>query len=193
MATTRAKAIGATTAAVMAASVALIQPWEGLYTDPYYDIVGVNTVCYGETAADKVDLNRSYTKQECADMLRTSLVKYDTGLKSCLARDIPDGMHVAFLSGTYNIGVAGFCKSSMARLTNAGDFKGACDALLLWDKAGGREIQGLLNRRNAERNICLKGIDDPLPAPTVMADNKPVAVKNPLSFWQRLKLFVMGA
>lgn len=192
---TRAKAIGATTAAVMAASVALIQPWEGLYTDPYYDVVGVRTVCYGETAADKVDLNRSYTKQECADMLRASLVKYDNGLKSCLTRDIPDSMHVAFLSATYNIGVDGFCKSSMERLTNAGNLTGACDALLSWDKGGGRVIQGLLNRRNAERSICLKGINDPLPAPAVIAKNDPLPPKLEAakpSLWARIKLYLFG-
>lgn len=192
MATTKAKAIGATTAAVLAASVAFIQPWEGLYTDPYYDIVGVKTVCYGETAADKVDLNRSYSKQECADMLRTSLVKYDTGLKSCLTRDIPDGMHVAFLSATYNIGVTGFCKSSMARLTNAGDLKGACDALMLWDKAGGNVVKGLENRRSAERAVCIKSIDQPLPTPILTADNKPVIMNSPVSFWQRVKLYLFG-
>jgi lysozyme len=158
MPTKRQTVIGATSAAVMAAAVALIQPWEGLYTKPYFDIGGVKTVCYGETAADAVDLNRTYTKQECADLLKQSLVKYDVGLKACLSRDIPDSMHVAFISATYNIGVKGFCGSSMARLANEGRFREACDALLNWNRAGGREIRGLTNRRNAERAVCLKDV-----------------------------------
>jgi len=189
---TKAKAVGATSAAVMAAAIALIQPWEGLFTKPYFDIVGVKTVCYGETAADGVDLNREYTKQECADMLRASLVKYDNGLKSCLTRDITDGMHVAFLSATYNIGVAGFCGSSMARLSNAGDFKGACDALLKWNKAGGEEIKGLTNRRNAERRVCLKGIDEPLPKPTPLAEKKQVPTIQPEPWWRRVLDYIRG-
>lgn len=155
---TRQHITGATAGAVLAAAVVLIQPWEGLFTKPYFDIVGVKTVCYGETAADHVDLNRSYTPQECRDLLKASIVKYDNGLKSCLTRDIPDAVHVAFLSATYNIGIKGFCGSSMARKANAGDLRGACDALLGWDRAGGREIRGLRNRRLAERDVCLKGL-----------------------------------
>lgn len=193
---TRTKAIGATSAAVMAASVAFIQPWEGLYTDPYYDIVGVKTVCYGETAADHVDLSRSYTKQECADMLRSSLVNYDNGVKNCLTHEITDGMHVAFISVAYNIGVPAFCKSSMARLTNEGELKEACDALMNWNKAGGREIKGLTNRRTAERSVCLKGIDNSLPSPSQIVKKdtplKPKIAAAKPGFFQRLKLYLFG-
>ncbi len=55
--------------AVLAAAMALIQPWEGLRTDPYNDIVGIPTVCYGET---RVQMRR-YTKAECSDMLKRTL------------------------------------------------------------------------------------------------------------------------
>ncbi len=154
--THRKVAIGATGAAVLAGAVALITPWEGIYTKPYRDIVGVLTVCIGETDADKV--HRSYTVQECKDMLAKSLVKYDEGMKACLYRPIPDSMHVAFLSATYNIGVSGFCRSSMARLANAGQFRAACDALMAWNRAGGKEVRGLTNRRRAERDVCLKDV-----------------------------------
>lgn len=154
----RAGAIGATSGAVMAAAVALISPWEGLSTKPYFDIVHVKTVCYGETAADRVDLNRTYTPAECRELLKSSLVKYDNGLKSCLHVALPDSVHVAFLSATYNIGTKGFCHSSMARLADAGDFRGACDALLNWNRAGGRVIRGLDNRRHAERDVCMRDV-----------------------------------
>lgn len=150
--------IGATTGAVFGAAVALIQPWEGLYTKPYYDIVGVKTVCFGETAADGVDLNRSYTPAECRALLVKSLPKYDNGIKACVHRPMPDSVHVAFISTAYNIGVRGFCNSTMAKRANAGDFRGACDALMHWDRAGGRVIKGLHNRRVAERSTCLKDV-----------------------------------
>lgn len=158
MTRTKKTVIGATSAAVMTAAIALTTQWEGIFTDPYKDVVGVLTVCIGQTAGDGVDMTRSYTVQECKDMLRKSLVKYDDGMKSCLNREIPDSLHVAFISFTYNVGIAGFCRSSVARLANAGDFHGACDALLLWNRAGGREIRGLKNRREHERRICLEGL-----------------------------------
>jgi lysozyme len=43
----------------------------------------------------------------------------------------------------------------MARKFNSGDVQGACDAFLLWDKAGGIRWRGLTNRRKAERSLCL--------------------------------------
>jgi lysozyme len=151
-------AIGVTSAAVLSAAVALIGPFEGLYTKPYYDIVGVKTVCFGETAADGVDLNRSYTPAECRALLVKSLPKYDNGIKACVHRAMPDSVHVAFISTAYNIGVKGFCGSTMAKRANAGDWRGACDALMNWDKAGGRVIKGLHNRRAAERDRCRKDV-----------------------------------
>lgn len=156
--TTKQKAIGATSAAVIAASTTLISQWEGLFTKPYLDIVGVKTVCYGATAAEKIDLNRSYTPTECKEILARSIPKYDNAIKSCMTRDIPDSVHVALISLAYNVGSAGVCRSTAMRLANAGDFKGACNALLAWNKAGGRVVKGLENRRRAEREICLKGL-----------------------------------
>jgi lysozyme len=156
--TARHVAAGATAGSILAAAVAFIQPWEGFFPKPYFDIVGVKTVCYGATAADNVDLTRVYTKEECAALLRKTIVKYDNGIKDCLTRDIPDGMHIAFLSAAYNVGVSGFCKSSMARRVNEGDLRGACEALMMWNKAGGRVVKGLDNRRRAERKLCLESL-----------------------------------
>lgn len=151
-----------TAAAVFAATCAALVGFEGLYLKPYRDIAGVLTVCIGQTADDGVDLTRSYSDRECRDMLTKTLPKYDDGMKACLRREITDGMHIAFLSASYNIGIGGFCGSSMARRVNAGDFPGACDALLLWNKArtptGFRVVKGLDNRRRAERKICMEGL-----------------------------------
>lgn len=153
-------AVGGMTGATLALALQFITAWEGIYTKPYYDSVGVLTVCIGETAADGVNFRKDYTVQDCKDMLVKSLVKYDDGLRGCLhpQRPITDNMHVAFLSATYNIGVDGFCRSTMARKTNAGDFVAACHGLRLWNKGGGRVIKGLDNRRRAEEALCLKGL-----------------------------------
>jgi lysozyme len=154
----RRRTIGAATGAVLAAAGALITPWEGIFTKPYFDIVGVKTVCIGATAAEGVDLNRTYTIPECKDMLVKSLPKYDNGIRSCVTREMPDSVRVAMISATYNIGIAGFCRSTMRVRINTGDFAGACDALLAWNRAGGRVVKGLDNRRRAERTYCRKGL-----------------------------------
>ena len=58
----------------------------------------------------------------------------------------------------YNIGVGGFGRSSVRRLTNAGDYTGAARAFGLWNKAGGRVLPGLTRRRAEERAMYEEGI-----------------------------------
>ena len=152
------KTVSALSGAALTAALAFITQWEGIYTKPYYDSVGVLTVCIGETAADGANFKKNYTVQDCKDLLVKSLVKYDEGLRACLTKPITDNMHIAFLSATYNIGIEGFCHSSMARNTNAGKFPAACKSLRLWNKGGGRVIKGLDNRRRAEEKLCLVGL-----------------------------------
>ncbi len=138
---------------VLAAAIALIQPWEGLRRDPYRDIIGVPTVCYGET---RVEMRR-YTADECTDMLRHTLEtkEAEAVLKAVPAIKDHSGPYAASISLTYNIGGKAFAHSSIARRFNAGDWKGGCDGFLAWDMAGGKIVQGLKNRREAERKVCL--------------------------------------
>lgn len=142
---------------VMAAAVALVGAWEGVRTLAYRDIVGVPTVCFGETRG--VKMGDRYTMEECRTMLGDALVEFETGMRKCLSNPdaIPDKPYVAFLSLSYNIGTGAFCKSTVARKANAGDIRGACNAIPAWNKAGGKVVKGLVNRRAEEREICLQG------------------------------------
>lgn len=143
-----AKTLGGT--GVAAALIALVTAWEGTRTDPYRDIVGVWTVCTGETNVPM----RRYTKAECDAMLAKSLTGYAEGVKR-LTPHLGGYQLVAATSLTYNIGEAAYARSTVRRRFNAGDLRGGCDAFLAWRFAGGREIKGLKNRREAERKICL--------------------------------------
>lgn len=142
---------------IMAAAVALVGAWEGVRTVAYRDIVGVPTVCFGETRG--VKMGDRYTMEECRAMLGDALVEFETGMRKCLTNPdaIPDKPYVAFLSLSYNIGTGAFCKSTVARKANAGDIRGACNAIPAWNKAGGKVVKGLVNRRAEEQKICLEG------------------------------------
>ena len=50
------------------------------------------------------------------------------------------------------------CRSTAARRFNAGDWRGGCEAFLMWNKAGGRPVRGLTLRRQRERALCMKGL-----------------------------------
>lgn len=150
--------VGAAFTAIGIAAISAVGTFEGLRTSAYRDSVGVPTVCFGETRG--VKMGDQYTPEQCKTMLGDGLVEFEQGMRRCLKNPdgLPDGPYVAFLSLSYNIGTGAFCGSSVAREANAGDIPAACSDILAWDKAGGRVLQGLVNRRNEERDICQKGL-----------------------------------
>ena len=152
----RLKKAGAMTAAG-ALAVAMIGGFEGLRLKSYPDIVHVWTVCYGETRG--VHPGMTFTKPECDAQLAAALVTFETGMRACLKQPdaIPDKPYVAALSLSYNIGTHAFCGSTVARRFNVGDIRGGCNAFMMWDRAGGRVVPGLLARRAKERALCLEG------------------------------------
>ena len=147
-------------AAIAVAAAAFIGPWEGIRTTAYPDKLARNipTVCYGETRG--VKLGDVYTKAECDAMLAKAVGEFNAGLVKCIPTmpTMPEGVQVAFTSWSYNVGLGAACSSTLARKANAGDLTGACNELPRWNRAGGRVIRGLENRRGAERVLCLEAL-----------------------------------
>ena len=147
-------------AAVMAAALPVVQKWEGLRTEAYQDVVNVWTVCYGETKG--VRPGDSYTPEQCADMLEPRLVQdYYLPVATCAPEliEAPVEVQAAVTSWAYNVGVGAACSSTLAKHIRAKDWRGACDQLPRWNRAGGKVWQGLVNRRADERGLCLSGVE----------------------------------
>lgn len=147
-----------TTVAVIALSTPFIAKWEGLSLVAYRDIVGVPTVCYGETRG--VTMKDSYTKQQCQDMLMLAVADYYNKLKPYMTNpDIPVGVQASLLELAYNVGIGAAGKSTMMKLANQGKYEQACKELDKWVKAGGGKVKGLVNRRaDSKVNLCLAGL-----------------------------------
>lgn len=144
--------VGGLGALALAIATPFIASWEGKSNDPYRDIVGVQTVCYGETNVTM----RRYTDAECTAMLNESVAGYRDAVIRCTP--VLEGHPVQLAAATslaYNIGPSAYCRSTVDRKFDAGDFRGACEAFKSWNRAGGRVVQGLVNRRNAEYNLCM--------------------------------------
>jgi lysozyme len=141
---------------LMALATSVVMNFEGRELQAYQDIVNVWTICDGETKG--VKRGDTATPAECDKMLAKNLVAYEQRLDRCLVAPVPGKAKVAFLSWAYNVGTGAACSSTLVRKANAGDVRGACDELLRWDKAGGRVVRGLTNRRIAERKLCLEGL-----------------------------------
>lgn len=128
--------------------------WEGNKQEAYIDIVGVPTVCMGHTGND-VKFNKVYTLKECNDILRKDLIQHTGPMLQCINVPITENEYTAYALFTLNVGASAFCKSSLLKKLNAGDHKGACEGLMAWTYAGGKQVKGLYNRRLYERAICL--------------------------------------
>jgi lysozyme len=137
--------------------IAFVGGWEGLRTSAYKDVVGVSTICYGETKG--VNMGDTATKAECDAMLDVSLKEHEAGMRSCLKapEKIPIKTYLAMVSLSYNTGTGAFCKSTARRRLNAGNWAGACQAATWFNRAGGRKVQGLVNRRQDEYKLCMQG------------------------------------
>lgn len=177
--------IGAVTGIGLLA-IGFVGGWEGLRLYAYKDVVGVWTACYGETKGIKPGMR--FTKEQCDEMFLGGLERHERALRRCLdAPDqVPEKTYVAFLSLAYNIGEGGFCRSSVVKRWNRGDQYGSCNAILMWNKAGGRVVQGLVNRRRAERVLCIDGLNEPVALPnpddTLPAD-RPILRRGDRGFW----------
>lgn len=161
MLTARPKSTASGAAAVLAATALFVGPWEGERTEAYLDRIAsppVWTVCYGETKGVKA--GDRYTPEQCLTMLQQSLAVYHAQLSACLPSlpAQPQGVQVALTSWTYNVGAGAACGSTLVKLAKAGDWPGACRQLSRWDKAGGKQVRGLTNRRAAEQRLCLEAL-----------------------------------
>lgn len=143
---------------VVALATPFIAQWEGLETKAYRDIVGVPTVCYGETRG--VKMGDTYTKEQCVAMLEKSVKEYYDGLLPYISNpNIPVGVQASLVELAYNVGISTAGGSTMMRLANQGKYAASCNELRKWVKADGKTVQGLVNRRQDSKvQLCMKGL-----------------------------------
>lgn len=138
--------------------IALIKEFEGCKLTAYQDSVGVWTIGYGWTQpVDGKPIRAGMTiKQETADrLLKTGLISYESDVSRLVKVGLTQGQFDALVSFTYNLGPRSLSTSTLLRKLNAGDYAGAADEFVRWNKAGGKVLNGLSRRREAERALFL--------------------------------------
>ena len=138
-----------------------VADFEGYVPEAYQDPVGIWTKCWGDTY--DVTPGVTYTFDECVRSLNKQVLKHAKPVMECVPELVhrDDLVKASFVSMAYNIGVNGFCKSSVARKANAGDWRGACERIGsgIYTTAGGKKIEGLVDRRHIESDMCLRGLE----------------------------------
>ena len=141
-----------------------IKKWEGFFPTVYKDIVGVPTIGYGMTGKEIEGLT-SVTEKQATDMLKQLVNnKYAPPISQYLTRNnvnINQNQFDAVISLAYNVGVSGVINSTLMRniVNYKLDNSTISYSFLLWCKAGGKTVEGLLNRRKSEVNLFFTPIE----------------------------------
>lgn len=139
--------------------MAFVALWEGDERTAYADKLayGVPTVCNGHTGPE-VRVGDVWTKAQCDAILIKNIESHGKGLLACTKVPLNQNQYDALTAWAFNIGVGAACNSTLVKHLNQGQYILACNQLLRWNRAGGREVRGLTNRRQAERALCLKPV-----------------------------------
>ena len=150
------------------ATIDLVKEFEGCKLTAYRDAVGVWTIGYGTTARAGLGIiptsGMTITQAEADQLLADGLNKFADQIRPMITSDLNDNQFGACVSLAYNIGAYGFNRSTALEKINDGDYAKAADAILLWNKAGGKVLKGLVRRREAERKLFLTPVFEQLPA-----------------------------
>ncbi|MGP5281409.1 lysozyme [Pseudomonas helleri] len=152
----RSKIVVGALTGVLGMTGALVSWFEGRSLVAYLDPVGIPTLCEGVTKG--VKLGDRATHEQCDELLQRELRIALTAVDRQVRVPLPDTRRAALGSFVYNVGESQFASSTLLRLLNAGDARGACAQLSRWIYAGGKQLAGLVNRRVAERELCEVGL-----------------------------------
>lgn len=155
--------------------IKLITQFEGFRAQAYRDVVNVWSIGYGFTKGVKE--GDTITRSEAATRLKRELVEYEDGVLAACTRKPNQNQFDAFVCFAFNVGVAGFQRSSVLKAHNRGDDQAAARAFGLWNKAGGKVWPGLTRRRAAEAALYLEPVPGAMPVdPEAPAQEMPQAV-----------------
>lgn len=131
-----------------------IEGWEGLFLHTYNDGTGVLTIGYGHTSAaglPRVHPGMIITKDQADQILATDLQSVVNDVNRFVDVQLNQNQFDALTSFHFNTGALD--RSSALRDVNSKRFDLVPAALLLWCHGGGRFLQGLYNRRQAEGKL----------------------------------------
>ena len=133
--------------------------WQQLSGGPW-------TVGWGATGLDTYHTNPDgsptpigpgtvWTQKQCDDRNRSDVNKFGEEVLKLVKVELTDNQFAALVCFAYNVGANNLRNSGLLRLLNQGKYGEAADQFLMWNKAGGKVLPGLVKRREAERRLFL--------------------------------------
>ena len=132
-------------------NIDLIKKHEGLRLKAYLPTPNdVWTIGYGHTR--DVRPGQVISQSQAEDFLRQDLDWVENSLNKSVKVPLKQNQYDALASLVYNIGATNFQSSTLLRKLNTGDYKGASEQFLVWNKQKGRTLKGLVKRRQEEKD-----------------------------------------
>ena len=122
----------------------------------------VPTIGFGTTQGVKI--GDTTTPPKALSRALSDMQKFEGALKQCVTVPLHQHEYDAFVGFSYNVGSGAFCRSSMVKKLNAGDYPGACREILRWTYFQGKDCAapenarlcgGLAKRRQDEYRQCI--------------------------------------
>lgn len=155
------------------AGIQLIKSFEGCHNQPYKCpaalwTIGFGRVLYPDQARLKTDErasyplrsehNRLWNADEIDALLEADLLRFSAGVLRLCPATADNQCHMdAMVSFAFNVGLGNLQSSTLRMKYNRSDYSGAAEEFLKWTKAGGKVLNGLVRRREAERALFLSG------------------------------------
>jgi len=135
----------------------LIKKYEGLRLSSYLCPAGVPTIGYGSTRypnGKKVMLGEKLSgEKEATQLLLSTLDPFEAAVNKHLP-NLNQCQFDALVCFAYNVGTGGLVKSTLLKKAKANSADPSIlDEFLRWNKAGGKVLSGLTNRRREEANL----------------------------------------
>jgi lysozyme len=138
----------------------VIKEFEGYYDKAYRDPVGIPTIGYGTIMypnGAKVKMGEKCSKKEAEHWLMFEIEEIIPRIEKLIKVEVSNNQLCALVSFCYNLGTGALGKSALLKKLNRGDELGEVGLeFKKWINAGGRPLQGLIRRREAERKLFLK-------------------------------------
>lgn len=135
----------------------LIKQFEGLRLNAYQDSAGIWTIGYGNINYEdftKVKKGDKVSQQRAEEIFKFFADRFARQVDAVITKPVTQNQFNAVVSLAYNIGISAFQKSTLLRKLNANPNDSTIrNEFLKWVNAGGKKIQGLVNRREKEARL----------------------------------------
>ena len=128
--------------------LALIKKFEGCRLKAYRCSANVLTIGYGHTGG--VQENDVISQPEADKLLEEDIAKFEDYVSDNVIVELNQGQFDALVAWTFNLGPGNLRESTMLKKLNNQEYESVPFEMRRWNKAGGKTLDGLIRRREAE-------------------------------------------